>query len=251
MKKSNISARGELWAWKNAGVIRNARGGYSIIGVIVFALIVVLLGYLLVNKLINLAIESGEKENASGGGAVIKAFVNDDVEGMQAAIAKNANDKFLYESVAKNSPDDAASALASGGNVQMRNSAGATLLHRAVANESVEIAKMLIEHGAKVDAQTKRGMTPLHSALIAPRPNKDIVVLLLEEWADMDLQDNNGDTALHLAARKGEVEIASLLIEYGAKLNIKNKEKRRPLAIASEACQEKIVQLLQESGAER
>ena len=62
----------------------------------------------------------------------------------------------------------------------MRNSAGATLLHMAVANESVEIAKMLIEHGAKVDAQTKRGMTPLRSALIAPRPNKDIVVLKFE-----------------------------------------------------------------------
>ena len=121
----------------------------------------VVLGYLGIMKMIELAEKSGEEQLANSGGGALKAFVDGDVEGMQAAIAKNANEEFLYESVALNNVEDVASALAAGGNVHMINTAGATLLHRAVANGSVEIAEMLIEY--------ERGLCSA-AALCRPKP---------------------------------------------------------------------------------
>jgi ankyrin repeat protein len=248
-RRNHLTGAGKTKISKLGNRTSLVRKGNTIVVMVVITIIMVVLGYLGIMKMIELAEKSGEEQLANSGGAPLKAFVDGDVEGMQAAIAKNANEEFLYESVAQNNIDDVASALAAGGNVNMINTAGATLLHRAAANGSLEIAEILIEYGAKVDTQTKRGMTPLHIAVNAKKPNIDVVVLLLEEWADTDIQDNNGDTPLHIAARKGNLEIVKLIVEYRADLNIKNKDRKRPLSVALAAEQTKIAELLRENGA--
>ena len=47
--------------------------------------------------------------------------------------------------------------------------------------------------------------------------------------AKLNLQDDDGDTALIKAAREGEPRIVRLLIKSGAKIDIKNEEKRAAL----------------------
>ena len=51
--------------------------------------------------------------------------------------------------------------------------------------------------------------------LAAERGHVDVAQLLLEAGADKDLQDCKGNSALTLAAKNGHVEIERLLVDAG------------------------------------
>ena len=60
------------------------------------------------------------------------------------------------------------------------------------------------------------GMSALHYAAFNDRPN--ITKILLEEYgADVDIVNNAKNTALHLAAAKGHVAVAQILLDYQAR----------------------------------
>ena len=50
--------------------------------------------------------------------------------------------------------------------------------------------------------------------------NIEIVQLLLKSHAYVDNETKDGYSSLHIAAKEGHEEIASLLIDYGANLNL-------------------------------
>ena len=50
----------------------------------------------------------------------------------------------------------------------------------------------------------------------------EVVRYLLEQGADRDKADRNGYTSLHYSAGNGDLEIAKLLMVYGANLNAKS-----------------------------
>jgi ankyrin repeat protein len=160
-------------------------------------IIVVILGIMGVKKSFNAAIEAGDRENQSGGGALIKGFVNDGLEGMHTAGAKNANDDMLRKAVMEGDVGLVKFIIGSGANVNLRFKSGATLLHRAANDNSLEIARMLVENEANVDAKNKEGFTPLHTA--AKRGRFDIVKLLIENHADINARNENRDSVLNVA----------------------------------------------------
>ena len=49
---------------------------------------------------------------------------------------------------------------------------------------------------------------------------------------DVNAADNTGETALHDAVRRGYDSVISLLAEYGADVNARNRRKETPLAMA-------------------
>ena len=53
-----------------------------------------------------------------------------------------------------------------------------------------------------------------------------------EQGANRDKADNGGYTSLHWAAHEGHLEIAKLLMVYGADLNARNNESRMPIDLA-------------------
>ena len=67
---------------------------------------------------------------------------------------------------------------------------------------------------------------------------------------DLDSRDNDGYTALHYAAENGHVNIVSLLIEHGARVNPKTNEDSTPLALAVSAGRGHVVRPLLEAGAD-
>ncbi len=139
------------------------------------------------------------------------------------------------------------SLISQGADVNAKNRQSFTALHTAIMYSSREVVELLISKGADVGAQDNRGNTPLYFACIKGDPNaagliiakganinaknsegqtplyaavdagfRDVVELLITKGADINAQVGN-DNALSLAQKKGNSEIADLLLKSGAK----------------------------------
>lgn len=94
-----------------------------------------------------------------------------------------------------------------------------TPLKLAVGLNKLSTVQYLIEKGAAVNYQINSFMLPLHVA--AWEGYVEIAKVLLDNGAEVDLcSSTNDDTPLHMAASRGNIEVVKLLIEYGA--NVKS-----------------------------
>lgn len=80
---------------------------------------------------------------------------------------------------------------------------------------------MLILYGADCSRVEASG-TLLHRAVA--RGNETIVSFLLSHGVSIDATDENGNTALHVASRLGLETIAQVLVEFGAMMNLVNRD---------------------------
>lgn len=62
--------------------------------------------------------------------------------------------------------------------------------------------------------------------------------------------DQNGYTPLHIAAKKNQMEIATVLLQYGAETNILTKQGVTPLHLASQEGHAEMAALLMSKGAQ-
>ncbi len=99
--------------------------------------------------------------------------------------------------------------LAKGAFVSTTGNGLLTALHEASANGHTQIAMRLLELGARVDAETIDKATPLMCA--AAWGQMDMARLLLGYGADRMKVDSTGATAADIAREKGEDEIAEML----------------------------------------
>lgn len=97
----------------------------------------------------------------------------------------------------------------------------------------------------------KINRTELIEASIENRIND--VVSLLSKKVDIDAQDKLGKSALHYSAQNYHVEIVSLLLERGAKVDISDIHGNTPLsdAVYNSQGRGEIIRLLLEHGADR
>ena len=93
---------------------------------------------------------------------------------------------------------------------------------RAVVNHdyATEVVKLLIDNRADVNAKTKLGWTPLH--LAAYYNAAEILLMLIDNGAKVNLRavdanTNKGKTPLQMAEEEGYAVIKKLLIDNGAK----------------------------------
>ncbi|XP_033869508.3 nuclear factor NF-kappa-B p105 subunit-like [Acipenser ruthenus] len=116
---------------------------------------------------------------------------------------------------------------------------GDTGLHLGVIHHRSETAKNLVEVISSIPGEDVINMrndlyqTSLHLAVITQQA--DAVEALLKANADLSLTDRYGNTALHLAAKQGDSEILSLLLQHqeAAKLiNLPNSEGLNALHLA-------------------
>jgi ankyrin repeat protein len=98
-----------------------------------------------------------------------------------------------------------------------------TELHYAIVDGKTERAKELILSGAcNIDAQDKQGYTPLHAA--AQYKNVEIARLLIEKGARLDLVDSWGNTPLvrALGPTPESIELIQLLLDSGVDPAVEN-----------------------------
>jgi len=85
-------------------------------------------------------------------------------------------------------------------------------------DSGVYMVRYLVEQGADMEKADRDGWTPLMTASWCG--HFETVRYLLEQRANRDKANNSGNTSLHYAAAyAGHLEIAKLLMIYGADLN--------------------------------
>ncbi|MFP4190533.1 MAG: ankyrin repeat domain-containing protein [Candidatus Hydrogenedentota bacterium] len=149
-----------------------------------------------------------------------------------------------------------------------------TPLHIAAAYNFTNIAELLLEHGADVYAENSGGRTPVD---YAESLGREAMAAFLEENAelsapsihglvrdgdlpavkrhlqrapgDLELADNRGRTLLHIAAERGQADIAAYLLDEGADPDSTDENDARPLHKAAAANHIAIAEHLVASGA--
>jgi len=104
--------------------------------------------------------------------------------------------------------DVAKALLDLGAPVDFADGNGITMLGRTVLNNDLPMARMMIARGADVDHVDKLGMTPLLWASAIDFGDSDMIALLLESGARTDVRNKDGLTPAELARAHGNVELA-------------------------------------------
>ena len=112
---------------------------------------------------------------------------------------------------------------------------GTTPLLRAARGSDLVAIERLVAKGALLDLPQQAGITPLMAAVGAGASPTDTrgkfrtelealatADALLKAGAGIDARDNNGRTALHYAAGAGYTDVAKVLVDHGADLNVKD-----------------------------
>lgn len=163
--------------------------------------------------------------------------------------------------------------LKGGADINIRNMQGHTPLQLATIKEDEDTVQLLLEWRANTNVQDIDGYTPLHIA--AHLGHEIIANLLLDKGAEVNAQSKNGDTVLnaavmgnkkymiqqlfkaeirtdyksdtavlHLAASKGWLDIATLLLSKGINVNTRDKYGNTALHKAVQGGQTEMVELL-------
>jgi ankyrin repeat protein len=97
-----------------------------------------------------------------------------------------------------------------------------------------DIARFLILKGADVNMPSSNGFNvfPIHSAAAGNYTN--IAALLIESGANVNVRQQAGVTPLHSAAQNGNLEILILLLEAGAQVDVRMEGGKLPADLARE-----------------
>jgi len=118
----------------------------------------------------------------------------------------------------------------------------------AVEKNDVRTVKELLEYDVNVDSDIDwEGKSLLQYG--AEHNQVEIARLLLEKGANVNLKNKRGETALHLAVLKSNFELARIVIENGADVNLRNYEGYSALHAAAATFNEEMVKMLIDSGA--
>jgi ankyrin repeat protein len=122
------------------------------------------------------------------------------------------------------------------------NMIGATPFWRAAQSDDVAVMKLLVEKGADPLLATNDHTTPLMVAAgvgwsdgqsHGSQSDAPEALKLCLEWGnDVNAKNDVGYTALHGAAFRGANEVVKLLVDKGAKMDVKNQEGRLPVNMA-------------------
>jgi ankyrin repeat protein len=137
--------------------------------------------------------------------------------------------------------------LANGVDICQIDDYKSTALHKACGEGNLETVRLLINKGADIEARNSiRSATPLLDAM--REPHIDVVKYLIEKGADVKAFDKHGFGVIHKAARKGNIEIAKLMLKIGADI-----EQRAtigtPIYWAASSGQKEFIEFLINAGA--
>lgn len=153
----------------------------------------------------------------------------------------------LHRAALYNNIKSATLLLKRGANIEALQCVGFTPLHYAAYKNHLDMALLLLQNGAVVDSKSKGNLTPLHKA--AEHGRTTMMELLLSYGADRGALDNNGDSSLHIAARKCHTSAVEFLLSQGVDCNSVGFDRHTVLHIAAFTGNVELAKLLIQSGA--
>lgn len=108
---------------------------------------------------------------------------------------------------------------------------GGNPLHWASGLNAQQVIRTAIEANLPVNECNKLGQTPLH-VHCAQSASLPIVVTLLAHEADVLQPDKEGNSPLHIACLHGHVDIAKVLVVFGASVSLRNVANATPWDVA-------------------
>uniref|UniRef100_A0A2A4JTK0 K Homology domain-containing protein n=1 Tax=Heliothis virescens TaxID=7102 RepID=A0A2A4JTK0_HELVI len=156
--------------------------------------------------------------------------------------------------------------LNAGADVNAQTQTGDTALTYACENGHTDVADLLLRAGAELEHESEGGRTPLMKACRAGHVctvqflvgkgadasmdgHVEVARLLLDSGAQVNMPTDSFESPLTLAACGGHVELAMLLLERGANIEEVNDEGYTPLMEAAREGHEEMVALLLGQGA--
>jgi ankyrin repeat protein len=142
----------------------------------------------------------------------------------------------LHRLVAGFQPLDLAAALQNPhyrDDVRNKSADGTTPLHLASSRGDARAVELLLAAGADVNAASTSGITPLGAA--CHRCHEKIIAMLLAHGASPLVQDASNGTPLHYVAISSRYSTGALdlLLRYGADVDVVDRNKSTPLALAA------------------
>ena len=132
-----------------------------------------------------------------------------------------------------------------GASINVKSKNGVTPLHKSVRSGNEELVKMLIKEGADINSADFRGAVPILIAVSEKQNN--IARLLLSFGASVNTADVNGNSVLHQAIMSGSKELVLQILKES--LNTVDSQGRSHLQLAVSLGDLDIAQLLVEWGA--
>ena len=131
-----------------------------------------------------------------------------------------------------------------GADANARNDAGETALAYAARANDAPMARMLLDHGADVDARDDKGNTALMYAAEKDGEGREMCAVLLSRGANPNASNDFDATALMYAARSGQIDLVTMLLQYGADPT-RRCQGKTAVMWASEAGHEDVVRALE------
>lgn len=117
-------------------------------------------------------------------------------------------------------------------------------LHEAVYDRDFESVKSLLKKGADINrVGLYRDGSALH--LAARSGQQEIAQLLIDSGATVDIRDLSDYTPLHNAAWNGNLDIVKLLLNAGADITARNYSGLTPLACAYRNNQIEVIEFIE------
>jgi ankyrin repeat protein len=112
-------------------------------------------------------------------------------------------------------------------NMIIENESNYTMIHNAVARNNLEIANILINNGANVNVNDNCRITPLHLST-----SEEMTTLLLNNNANVNEIDTRGKSPLLICCENSKKHLIKLLLDHGADMNCKDKDRNSPLYLS-------------------
>lgn len=182
----------------------------------------------------------------SGTNALMKALQNRDTEqarelikaGAEINVQNNAGISPLIYAVAIDDAGLVELLLDKGADPTVKTNGGISPLDKAAYQNNTKIIRLLMTHGAELN-----GFTTLEGACI--KGSNDALRLLIKEYgAEVNMQDKNGSTPLHFAAYNGKTETCKLLVQEGVDPLIPNNSGILPIHYAVKQDNYSVVEYL-------
>lgn len=155
----------------------------------------------------------------------------------------------LFRAASCGHPDVAQLLLAAGADASATNNWGITPFHFAAADGHRDVAEILLAQGVQFDARDAHGRTAILMAAKGSKDSEELALWLLEMGADPNVQANDGkETVMYNAALSGKSRLLKALVDRRARVDGKGGEGRSALHVAARNGDTNAVSLLIESG---